>query len=298
MASKSVNKTPNPRFSGSKGWFILAIIFALIGAGSGFFVLTKSLETTTYYVLNTDVPARSQITPGMLDPVSASKGSEPRNALTLDDVQYNNIYAKVGLNAGDTLAMSNAGDLAPLLTNVPDNFVAVSFSVDANNAVGGKLIPGDYIDLYSTKDSTNSEAKESKAVLRHILVKDVTESATDYQESEDATDDTSAQDQLRSGIPSLYTVAVSPKDASTIATVRGDDLFIALSSNQSNADYKAEDTYTSSNEAYDQNKNAPDAGEGTSNNPEDESATVDENADNADATQDNKDATPADDAKK
>lgn len=266
----TANKKPNRNFAGSKAWFVGAIIAAIIAAALAFIVLSKALSTSTYYVLNTDVPARSQISASMLTPVSASTGTEPRNAISLDDVSYSTIYAKVPLNTGDVLSESNAGDLAPMQEGLPDNFVVASFVADANTAVSGKLQAGNYIDIYATQSGGNTEAGSTgagstKSVLRHVLITDVSASVADYESDESETDTTSAQDDLRKGIPSVYTVGLSEEDAATLANITGnqDTLFVVLSSKQSSAEYQSKDVQTNTGKIFGNTK-VNDSGAGTS----------------------------------
>lgn len=244
------NKSGSSKFSGNKTWFALAILAALGAAGLIFGILSQMLATTTYYVLNTDVPARSQITPDMLTEVSASQGTQPRNALGLEDVYFEEVYAKVELNTGDVISASNTGSLVPLQQGIPEDFVVASFVADPNVAVAGKIGTGNYIDIIATTDGPNG--KTSKAVMRHVLVMDAQTSASDYVASEDVTEgeDVNAQDELRSGLPFLYTVALSEDDAVKLANISGDSLFVTLSSVKADEDFEARDIKTDSGSIF------------------------------------------------
>lgn len=251
------------KFSGNKTWFGFAIVAALGAAALIFGILSQILATTTYYVLNADVPARSQITPDMLTEVSASEGTQPRNALGLDEVTFDEVYAKVELNAGDVLSASNTGDLIPLHQGIPEDFVVASFAVDPNSAVGGKLSAGNYIDVYATSEA--GDARTTKSVLRHVLIMDVTASASEFTESEDVTEDTSAQDTLRGGVPFLYTVAVSEEDAAVLANIRNDSVFVTLSNLKSDTKFEDKNIKTDINSIFG-DKAVSDSGEGTDPN--------------------------------
>jgi hypothetical protein len=235
----AAKKKPSKTFSGNKTWFVFAIVAAVAAAGLIFAILSQLVSTTTYYVLKNDVPARSQITPEMLTEVVASSGSEPRNAIGLAEVQYEPVYAKFALNTGDILTASNTGGLTPLQESIPEDYVVASFVADANNAVAGKLATGNYIDLIAIGGPENS-SDVAKVALRHVLVMDVSADPSAIGESQNQAKDengnplegstaTSSEDQLRSGIPSLYTVALPVKDAAKLALIRDADLFVVLS---------------------------------------------------------------------
>lgn len=246
ILSKGANKTapkkkPSKTFSGNKTWFVFAIIAAVAAAGLIFAILSQLVSTTTYYVLNQDVPARNQVTQEMLTPVVTSNGSQPRNALGLAEVTdpENPVYAKYAINTGDILAASNTGGLTSLQEGIPEDYVMVSFVADANNAVAGKLSTGNYIDLIAV-GGAQGDSSVAKYVLRNVLVTDVssdpsaigdtTNQATDENGNPlESSTPTSAQDQLRSGIPALYTVALPPADAAKLALIRDAELLVVLS---------------------------------------------------------------------
>lgn len=253
--TKNSNQKPSntKKFSGNKTWIAVAIIFALFSAGTVFAILANITATTSYYVLNSDVPSRSQITPDMLTEVQASKGTEPRNALTLEDVTYSDVYAKVELNAGDILSASNTGDLVPLHQGIPDNYVVASFVADPNSAVAGKIVTGNYIDIYTTSDGGEGGSATTKASLRHVLVMDAQGSANDYEASEDVTAEegaTSEQDSLRQGLPFLYTVALSEEDAAVLANIRDDNPYVVLSNQKSNTEFESKNIRVDKSDVY------------------------------------------------
>lgn len=256
-------KEPSKIFSGNKTWFVAAIIAAVCGAAVVFTIVANMLQTTTYYVLGDDVPAKSQITAEMLEEVSTQAGTEPRNALGLDAIVLGDVYAKYTLNRGDILTASNTGEQIPLLAEVPENYTAASLYVEPNNAVGGKINTGNYIDIYST----DPEAGISKAVLRNVLVLDVTASASEYEEAEDVTTEgeTNAQDELRAaGMPFLYTFAVSDSDAAVLATIRTESLYLTIAPRESQENFKEKDISANKAEIYGEGA-VGNSGKGTEN---------------------------------
>lgn len=252
-ASKSsAPKKPGKTFSGNKTWFVFAIVSAIAAAGLIFAILSNIVSTTTYYVLKQDVPARSQVTPDMLQEVVASTGSQPPNAMGLEEVTYSEVYAKFALNTGDIITASNTGELIPLQKGIPEGYVVASFTADANNAVAGKLATGNYIDIIAVGENSGASAV-AKYALRHVLVMDVssdpsaigetTEDTTTTDPAAATTDATapkSTQDQLRAGIPSLYTVALPPADAAKLALIRDKQILVVLSPASSDKNFKDE----------------------------------------------------------
>lgn len=280
ILSKGANKTapkkkPSKTFSGNKTWFVFAIIAAVAAAGLIFAILSQLVSTTTYYVLKNDVPARSQVTPEMLAPVVTSSGSQPRNALGLAEVSDPStpVYAKFALNTGDILTASNTGGLTPLQESIPEDYVVASFVADANNAVAGKLATGNYIDIIAIGGNSGDSAV-AKYALRHVLLMDVsTDPGAIGESSSQATDEngnplesstpTSTQDQMRSGIPSLYTVALPAADAAKLALIRDANIFVVLSPKaDSNDSFKPADITVTEGQVF---SDAPvgNSGEGT-----------------------------------
>jgi hypothetical protein len=249
-SSAAKAKKPSKLFSGNKTWFIFAIISAVAAAAIIFGVLSQVVATTTYYVLGQNVAAKSQITPDMLKAVTTSQGGQPRNALDLGQINNAHLVAKYALNAGDIVTQSNTGTFQPLSQGIPADYVVASFSADAKNAVAGKLATGNYIDLIAV-NAGNSQSV-AKYVLRHVLVMDVstdpstigsnstssnTKSTTAADGSNPAATPAPAQDQLRTGIPSLYTIALPAADAAKLALVKDTPLMVVLSPSSSDKSF-------------------------------------------------------------
>lgn len=243
--NKDKSRKVSSIFSGGKTWFVFAILIAVAAAAVVFGVLSQAVATTTYYVLSKDVPANNQILPDMLKAVKTSSGTAPGNAMTVGEVKRTPTYAKYALKAGDIVSPSNTGPLTPLTAGIPEGYTVASFSADAKDAVSGKIATGNYIDVIATSnDSTGSTAK---TVLRHVLVVDVAIDPSKIGDSQTTTTTTDAagtaasnatgdksqqsstQDQLREGVPSLYTIALTPQDAVKLALIKDSKLLITLS---------------------------------------------------------------------
>jgi hypothetical protein len=253
---------------GGKTYFILALIAAVAAAFGSLAIIGQSGERSVYWVLSTDAPTRTPITANMLQEVETAQGSEPRNALTYNDILNGpQIFANVGLQVGDVVTASVAGPLERIDNNLPDNYVVTSFVVSPENAVAGKVRAGDLIDVIAV-DQTDVDGEVAKMVLHRVLVLDVTVNPNTIAKSttDNSLSNTSASDsansnpegnapgpdsaQIRGGIPLLYTVAVTAKDATKIALIRGKNILIALSSNGSALDEGPVDVQTSQNEVF------------------------------------------------
>jgi Flp pilus assembly protein CpaB len=237
VAAKKSSGVLGSLFGRAKTTYLIAIVFSLAAAAGVFMILGRSADRTTYYVLNQDVPARTQIVSSMLTEVDTAAGTEPPTALTPGSVITQAIFAKVPLRAGDTITESVAGPLDRINANLPENYVVTSFKVDPENAVAGKIRRGDLIDVIAVPETDGG--KVAKVVLHRVLVLDVTtdpstiaSAATDESVSDPSVAPGPESAAVRGGIPYLYTVAVLPEDAARIAVVRGDDLLVTLSSNQ------------------------------------------------------------------
>lgn len=180
----------------------IAVLSILVFLGA--LNLLKNLyQTETYYVLASDVPTRTQITPDMLEPVSASAGSAPKAAKTIGDVQSGYLYSKFPLLKGDILTDSNAGAFEDIATGVPDNWIVTNFSVPADNAVQGRIKRGTYFDMLVT-----SKEKGSYYPFVNILCLDTSISLGSASNA-NAVD----TDEAKQGQTSQYTVGMSPEDA-------------------------------------------------------------------------------------
>lgn len=220
---------------GSKTIWAVALLAAVLAVGGALTILGSAAATSTYYVLGRDVPARTQITADMLIEKVTKVDGAPPLAYDVTDVQTNEVFSKYALKAGDVISPSNAGPLERITNKVPGNFVAASVSIEPENAVAGKIRAGDFIDLIAVNPE-DINGSSSKFVLHHALVLDVTvspqsiaQSATDGQEGANVDNPGPESEQVRSGIPAVYTLALSPSDAAKLALVRQFDLMAVLS---------------------------------------------------------------------
>jgi len=186
-------------------------IAAILGLGVAGVVLTLFLnlvQTETYYILNEDVPSRAQVTPEMLAPVTVSEGGAPEAAIGLDEVQAGGIFTAHPLLAGDILTASNVGSREDISIGVPDEWVITNFSVDADNAVGGRIQRGYYFDMLVTSENG------SFYPFVNILALDTTVDLSSASSS-DAVNTEEAQ----AGQTTQYVVGMSPENAGKLQDV-------------------------------------------------------------------------------
>lgn len=221
---------------GGKTIWAIAIVSALVTVFAALNILGNAAATQTYYVLGREIPARTQITPDMLVAKEAKVGEAPPTAFDVVYVRDNAVFSQYPLNTGDVISASNAGPLERINADLPDNFVAASFSIPPENAVAGKVRKGDFIDLIASTGEGDA-GDTARVVLQHVLVLDVTVSpdsiaqeANDGQEGADLERGPESE-AVRTGIPQVYTVGVSPEDATKLALVRPLNLFVVLSAN-------------------------------------------------------------------
>lgn len=193
-------------------WVVVVIIALAIGLLSAMF-LRSVTETDQYYVLNTSVPARGQITPEMLQPMEAKKDQAPPNAIGISDVQAGGIYAQYPLNPGDILSSSNISGYTDISTGIPDDWVVTSFRVNADNAVGGRITRGTYFDIMATKGADGGE-KETYYPFVNVLALDTTVSLNNAS-SASAVDTEEAQ----SGQTQFYYVGMTPENAAKLQSL-------------------------------------------------------------------------------
>lgn len=213
-----------------KNFTAIAISGALIVAIAVgiFFSLSKLFATETYYVMNSDVPAKAQITPTMVIPQETGKGTAPANALSMEDIQRGTLFAKYPLFAGDVLANSNAGAVSNNFDGIPDDWVVVSFTASANNAVDGKIMRGDYFDIIgvtgdpsaaATTENGNTLPSKGAYLATGALVLDVTSSSG----GEAKTDAEGNITTNNSGASLVYTIGVPAEVAPGLIASLGTD---------------------------------------------------------------------------
>jgi hypothetical protein len=303
------NVTKKSLFKNSKVWFFLAGAAAVIAAVFVFFVLQSVTATTTYYVLNKDIPARTQITSDLLTPVTTSEGGQPRTALTPGSLAASGqIYSKYALSAGDVVTPTNAGSLTALTKGLPSNYVVASFKADPSIAAGGQVARGDYIDVIAVSDT------DSHVFLQRVLVVNATTdldaggatadssgtttsgdgtTTTDGSGSTGSNGDASASTSV---VPTLFTVGISQEDAAKLAVVsKNFSLYVVLSSADSSKNgAKSADVGAAVGDIF--SGAVGDSGQGTDNTFGDEASKKSTSSSSTDSSSDSSSSAPSDSA--
>lgn len=204
--------------------WIVIVLLALLVAGGTFAILNNITKQDTYYVLNTNLPSRTQITPQDLSPVSTSQNSAPQNAIGLSEVQQGTVYTKYPLQAGDVISASNAGSLDAINEGIPDNWVVTSFEPADNDPIVENLQRGDYFDIMATNmkkedqrpagdNSSNlGQIKVGQYVFRNVMVLDNPATTTANNNNDSANGATS---QTQNSTTS-FVVGMSPQNAAML----------------------------------------------------------------------------------
>jgi Flp pilus assembly protein CpaB len=220
-------------FKGRYSIWILALTFALLAGFGTLTLVSEAAAKVTYYVLSQDVASREQITANLLTPKTVSSGGVPVNALTLDQINSNQLFAEIPLRAGDVVTASVVGGLKRITSNLPAGFIVSTFKVSPEDAVGGRIRRGDYVDIASIVNGSGSNKQVAKIFLHHVLILDVTIATDTITGGANASAPTTLGPDsaaIYGGIPSFYTVGLSPQDFTTLALIKGSSLYLGLSS--------------------------------------------------------------------
>jgi Flp pilus assembly protein CpaB len=225
-------------FSFLKGrWtlWVIAMVFAGLAAGGSLLILGSATATKSYWVLEEDVAAGVEITSDMLFEKEGPVDAVPGQSLTAEEFTSSVWYSKIPLARGTVLQSSVLTDNVDFRDGLPAGFVVTSILVEPQNAVGGRISKGDFIDIaaVSGQDVGSSLAK---VVLQKVLVVDVMVSPNDIAETANSRGQELSEvgsEALYAGKPSMYIVAVSPTDFAKLALIRNASLYLALSADQS-----------------------------------------------------------------
>lgn len=257
----------------------MALFFSILAGIGVLLIVGKAADRVPYYIAATDMPARTPITLATVRQVDVNADALPPTALSYAEIARGDLFTRVPLEAGDIITSAVATGYEPVNYNIPDDFVTASIAVPAENAVGGKVKQGDYVDIAAVGNGGNAGGQVAKVIMQHVLVLDVTvdpstiSSASANRRSEDGGPGPDSAE-TRGGIPELYTLAVTPEDFTrlTLASSEG-DLFLALSSRKTAKDLRAS---TSAEELFNRDLSVRDGGAGTSATSE--TGTVDPSA--------------------
>ena len=207
---------------------MLVFILAILAAAGTLYILSGLTKQDTYYVLNTNMPSRTQITSADLQPVTTSQGSAPQNAIGLDVINQGSTYTKYPLQAGDVVSASNAGSLDTINEGIPDNWVVTSFNPGGDDPIIENLQRGDYFDIMITNakqkdqqsnpdDSDMSNIAIGQYAFRNVMVLDNPMSTT-ANANNDSANGATAQTQNST---QMFIVGMSPKNAAMLTYITG-----------------------------------------------------------------------------
>ena len=251
--SITTNTSKKSIFDGRNLWFIFAAGCAVVAALIAFAILSAATAKDSYYVLNTDVTARTEISISMLTQIQTSAGSVPPSALSISDINSTRTFSLYSLKRGDILTKSNTGDLLSLSAGLPSNFVIGSFVAAPSMAAGGNIQRGDYVDIMAIVNDntvTGSSGAAASYILQRVLVIDATVNLDSYSSNSSASSTTTGNgtstnnsnsgnapvssntknSAIRAGVPTLFTVGLSPQDATVLAVASKFELYVVLSS--------------------------------------------------------------------
>lgn len=164
----------NPSNTGSRKNLVLvsgAALAVIAIAAIVFITLTSLFSTESYYVLNTNVKSKQQITPEMVVARETAEGTGPVHALSMEEIQRGGVYSKYPLFAGDVIAHSNAGPLSGTPLGIPDDWSVTSFNINSTDAVGGILGKGDYADILGINLSDGESG--AQYIFNNVLILEV-----------------------------------------------------------------------------------------------------------------------------
>jgi Flp pilus assembly protein CpaB len=215
----------------------MALFFSLLAGFGALTILSSLADRVTYYVVNQDVPAGVAITTDLIAAVEAPADGIAPGTLTLEEITGTTWYSKVPLAYGTVIQSSTVTDNKTLTSDLPAGYVLSTIMVDPENAVGGRIKRGDYVDIAAVSGTDLSNAT-AKIVMQHVLVVDVAISPADIADAA-ASNATGTEEvplanenALYSGTPSMYTLAVSPQDFAKLALIRDANVYLALSAAQ------------------------------------------------------------------
>lgn len=218
----------------------MALFFSLLAGFGALTILSSLADRVTYYVVNQDVPAGVEITTDLLAAVEAPADSLAPGTLTLEEITSQKWYSKVPLAYGTIIQSSTVTDNKSLTSDLPPGYVLATIMVEPENAVGGRIKKGDYVDIAAVSGTDLSNAT-AKIVMQRVLVVDVAISPASIADAA-ASNATGEEDipvadenALYSGTPSMYTLAVSPQDFAKLALIRDANVYLALSASQTPA---------------------------------------------------------------
>jgi Flp pilus assembly protein CpaB len=231
--SKKPRKTMN---GGRKTGLVVAGIAGVLAlGGTATFLYGLQSDVATMLVTSGALAANQQILTENVNAVEVDAASVPADALTMTDIASGRYFAKVDLTAGTPIIPATVDTETRTRVDLPEGVVVASFAADPASAVAGNVRAGDYIDVIAV--GSNGDGNEvARVILHRILVLDVTANVNTVSQGGGNVDSNDLagpnNPKVYGGIPSLYTVAVTPEQAAVMAIARSKSLYIVLTTAQ------------------------------------------------------------------
>lgn len=214
-------------FRNTRILWVLIFALAIVIAVCVFTFFNSMTKQDTYFVTNTPIPARTQITPDNLTPKPALHGNAPQNAISISEISSGAYYAKYPLDVGDVVANSNASPLDALNEGIPDNWTITSFEPDGDDPIVKNLNRGDYFDLMVTnmkksdqraemsneENSVTDNIKVGAWLFRNVMILD-NPNVTTTSDSADKANGATAQTKNST---TKFIIGMSPRNANILA---------------------------------------------------------------------------------
>lgn len=258
MALTIKDKSQNFKVKPKKNLLIVSAVAVgvLVFVGVVFFTLSQLLATEKYYILNQDVPAKTQITTQMLTEVQTAKGTAPKNAITAAQVATGNTFSKVALQAGDVLVPSNTGIDIDNTVGIPDGWAVTSISIPRAQAVNGIITRGQYFDILGV----NQETGETKYIATSVLALDVDSGSVDTKVDNNKSAGNGTGDTLN------ITVGMPSEDVANLHSALAKYAKVELALAPKSVNYQKRDTSNLQGTFnYDTDSETPDLKKGTDN---------------------------------
>ena len=205
-----------------------------IAAGGGAYALSASLAPTAVQVASLIAPvtANNPLDSASFGCIEVSASVFPAGTYTCEYIAglEEPLYASKDLVAGDWVSDDTFNSVTRIdVTTLTDpSLLAQTFTADAESAVGGRLRPGDLVNILATSTSSGDTAVTS-FLLTKVLLLDV--SGAPVTRGQAATSTTIGGDAAGSdttAVARLYTVALDPEQTKTLTAAKGQSLTVVL----------------------------------------------------------------------
>lgn len=189
--------------------------------------LSSAPQTVQIAFTTTPLAANESVDVNSLEWRAVPVDGLPAQPLTTNDLSDAGWYAEKDLPAGTPLTVLGFDNISRIDVGSLDDpsLMAQSFEAVAEDAVGGILKPGDYVNILATENVLTGEPTV-RYVLSKVVLLDVAAQAADR--SSGLSGAQAGADARYSGIPSLYTVALTPTQTAILTAAKDSNLTVVL----------------------------------------------------------------------